>query len=487
MRLRSPDLSSPSERHDDSDNDDIWEDVTPNQPCKRSESPSSQSQSHPRRRRAVKTVFIATSPPRRRTTKTTRSASASRAGTATPTPETAPPMPELPEPVVEPNSVISTAKITNAVSTGARYTGSYVLGVCTSAIGLLRRPLSFVLFLWLLVTLLARMNNTLRAAFAPVCYLPGVSRSAFCAPPPSPSAPRWADFPHLMDSQSDAFEELLHATTGGSALALEIKKTEMATVDLSTLVRVSDLHSRDLIADTLSDFVEDARKTGRGLQRLSAKVNGAVDGILAVNDYALHTIEGAAARPPSRIGVALSLIPFVDMSGSAPTQELVTQTFTEAMDYLAVSLARLVVEAQASLSNLDALEQRLNTLNEVIARENVALSLAQTELLAELWTKLGGNRRKLQGHGDHLALLKGLGHYRRRALVHVVGALTTLQAMSEDMQDMRERVAAPELAGSRVPVEVHIRSIRSGLERLKQGRVKAKEREEEAIRRILTI
>ncbi|KZP23892.1 hypothetical protein FIBSPDRAFT_889400, partial [Athelia psychrophila] len=110
-----------------------------------------------------------------------------------------------------------------------------------------------------------------------------------------------------------------------------------------------------------------------------------------------------------------------------------------------------------------------------------------SELLAALWTKLGGNRRELQGHGDHRALLKGLGDYRRRALVHVVAALTTLQAMSEDMEDMRERVAAPELVGSRVPVEVHIRSIRSGLERLKEGRVKAKEREEEAIRKILTI
>ncbi|KZP22540.1 hypothetical protein FIBSPDRAFT_1016802 [Athelia psychrophila] len=481
MKLRSSDLTSPSKRRDDTTNDDIWEDVTPtSQPHKRSESPSSQSQSPARRRRAVKTVFVAAGSPRRRATKTKRSASAIRAGTSTPKPEPAPPVPGLPEPVVETIPVtipvISKEEITNAVSTGARHTGSYVLDVFTSAIRLLRRPLSFILFLWLLATLLVRVNDTLRTAFAPLCYLPGVSRSAFCAPPPlssEPAAPRWADFPHLMDAQSGAFEQLLDASAGGSALALEIKKAEMATTDLSTLVRVSNLRSRDLIADTLSDFVEDARKTGRGLQRLSAKVGGAVDGILAVNDYALHTIEGAAARPPSRIAAALALVPYLD---AEPHPELVTQTFTEAMDYLAASLARLVVEAQASLANLDALEQRLNTLNEVIARENVALSLAQSELLAELWTKLGGNRRKLQGHGDHLALLKGLGHYRRRAL-----------AMSEDMQDMRERVAAPELVGSRVPVEVHIRSIRSGLERLKEGRVKAKEREEEAIRKILTI
>jgi hypothetical protein len=59
---------------------------------------------------------------------------------------------------------------------------------------------------------------------------------------------------------------------------LEIKKAEMATTDLVTLVRVSDLKSRDMLADLLARFVDDAKKTGRGLQKLSSKVGGAVDG-----------------------------------------------------------------------------------------------------------------------------------------------------------------------------------------------------------------
>ncbi|KAF7977164.1 hypothetical protein HWV62_4593 [Athelia sp. TMB] len=483
MKLRSSDpFSSPSKRRPDdtADDDDVWEDVLPaGQPNKRSESPSSMSQS-PRKRRATKTAFAVAGSPRRRASKKRRSSSAVRGGSETPKSEPVPPVPPVPRSFVEINPGISKAELTNAVSTGVVHTGRYALDVFTSAIRLLRRPLSFILFLWLLASLLSRVHHTLRTAFAPLCYVPGISRSAFCAPPPSSSAPQWADYPHLMDSQSGAFEQLLDASAGGSALALEIKKAEMATVDLTTLVRVSDLRSRDLIADTLSEFVEDARRTGRGLQRLSAKVGGAVDDIFAVNDYALHTIEGAMAAPPS----IFALIPFMD---KAPPQELITKTFSEAMDHLAVSLARLVVEAQASLAHLDALEMRLNTLHSVLAREDKALSEAQSELLAALWTKLGGNRAALRGHGDHRALLRGLGDYRKRALVHVIAALSTLQAMSEDMQDMRERVAAPQLAGSRVPVEVHIKSIRSGLERLKDGRVKAKEREEEAMRRVLSI
>lgn len=146
---------------------------------------------------------------------------------------------------------------------------------------LLRKPLSFVLFLWLLAVFIIRVSQTLRTAFAPLCNVPGISYTAICRsdyehrdqPPP-----RWADYPKLVDVQSATFEQLLDESVGGSGLALEIKKAEMATVDLSTMVRVSDLKSRDLIAESLTQFVEDAKKTGRGLQKLSSKVGGAVDG-----------------------------------------------------------------------------------------------------------------------------------------------------------------------------------------------------------------
>ncbi|KAF9005058.1 hypothetical protein BDQ17DRAFT_1424218 [Cyathus striatus] len=106
------------------------------------------------------------------------------------------------------------------------------------------------------------------------------------------------------------------------------------------------------------------------------------------------------------------------------------------------------------------------------------MALAKEELLGELWTKLGGNKKALRKFNQHLSLLRDLGEYRKQALIRVVA----VQSMSEDMEDLRERVAAPELVESRVPVEVHIKGIRNGVERLKQGRMKAKGVEEATIR-----
>lgn len=77
--------------------------------------------------------------------------------------------------------------------------------------------------------------------------------------------------------ESKTLESLLDEMVEGPGLALEIKKAEMATSDLATLVRVSDLKSREFLADSLSEFVKDARKVGRGLTRFSSKVGGTVD------------------------------------------------------------------------------------------------------------------------------------------------------------------------------------------------------------------
>jgi hypothetical protein len=99
-----------------------------------------------------------------------------------------------------------------------------------------------------------------------------------CAPAtPNTSHPRWADYPKLMEAQSSTFEQLLDRSAGGSGLSLDIKKAEMATRDLTTLVRFSELKSRDSLSRSLEQFTSNAKDTGRGLQKLSSKISGTVD------------------------------------------------------------------------------------------------------------------------------------------------------------------------------------------------------------------
>lgn len=200
--------------------------------------------------------------------------------------------------------------------------------------------------------------------------------------------------------------------------------------------------------------------------------------ILAVNDYALHTIESHLEK--SNTGLSI-IWPF----GGSSTKEVVTKTFNDAMNVLSTQMERVILEAEVSLTNLDRLEQRLVTLQELVHREKYHISAERDELLAELWTILGGNKHRVRNLDGHLYVLRNIGQYRTRALAHVAAAMSTLQSMSEDMEDLRERVAAPELVGDRIPVEVHMRSIKAGLDRLSEKRYQVKEREQATIKEIL--
>ena len=118
----------------------------------------------------------------------------------------------------------------------------------------------------------------------PFCQIPVLSRMMSCALN-QVDVPLWADYPRLVEVQSSSFEQLLDESVGGSELSLEIKKAEMVTSDLVTLVRFSDLKGREVIANMLQDFVSDAKLTGRGLHKLSSRIGGAVDRYLPRSSY----------------------------------------------------------------------------------------------------------------------------------------------------------------------------------------------------------
>ncbi|KAF9238515.1 hypothetical protein BU15DRAFT_47606 [Melanogaster broomeanus] len=361
--------------------------------------------------------------------------------------------------------VVNKEDVQEALTDGVRFTTAYALDVFVGAIQHLRKPLTWLLVLWMFAWLVSRMTETIRTAFSPLCIVPGMSRTALCAPaqPPLP-----VNFPRLVNIQETTFEKL--AGQPDSDISTErVLKAELATRDLSVLVRFSDLKSKDNIADMLHTIVIGAKKTGRGLSKLNARVVGAIDEVMALNNYAMATIEGAHRRAPSPILQAIS--PFK----LGPTaDEIILSAFTVAMDQSEATIAKLIVEADQSRQNLDQMDVDIMALHEMIIRENKPISEEREELLGELWTKLGGNKKTVREYGDRKQLLDDLGKYRGEALAHVTAALQTLRSMSDELDVLRDRVAAPALVDGKLPLHVHIESIKNGLERLKEGRMRSR-------------
>ena len=157
----------------------------------------------------------------------------------------------------------------------------YVWDVSSKAFHHSRYMLGVLLASWIIALITVQISSTLWGAVAPVCYLPLVSRSNLCeawrTTVSGKQVPRWADYPKMVDIQSKTFEQLMDESIGGSALSLEVKKAEMAITDLVSFVQLSKLKAKETLASSLLQFVLDAKKTGRGLQKLSSKIGGAVD------------------------------------------------------------------------------------------------------------------------------------------------------------------------------------------------------------------
>ena len=193
-------------------------------------------------------------------------------------------VPPLPPPPVRPIRRQRTGELARDYTTAI---GGYTIDLVADAFRFNRRVFSFLLAITILWFLLSMMTSQLVYFARPVCSLPIVSPMIpFCHWEVFKGSPthtsggrpvRWADYPKLVDLQTKTFDQLLDENAGSKGLASEVKKAEMASNDLMTLVRASSLKSKDQIVERLSRLVDDARGTGRSLHSLGSKINGAVD------------------------------------------------------------------------------------------------------------------------------------------------------------------------------------------------------------------
>lgn len=355
---------------------------------------------------------------------------------------------------------------------------------------LLRKPLSWALAVYLLLVILASAYHYTRtavlSALSPLCALP--LDLPFCTAQLPQSGP--SNFPQLIDLQT-SFEGVLENSVGGSYLALDLKNSEMAVRDLNSLVRSSSLTCKHDLSSRLDEFINNAKTTSRQLTKFSSKVGGVVDSLLAMDEYAIKALESVAAieaggRAQEGV-VGFLMSPFYGHQDLELAARNVYDTFIKASSIMDTSIRRLITEASLTLSSLEQLEGQLVTIEDLARHEHRFVAAQHSEVLSQIWTVLGGNRKKLDNFREHEMLLGNVGVYRKKALAHVVASLILLQNMQSQLEELRERVVAPGLLGEEgeVPLEVHIESIRRGVERLSEGMKRAKGRESEVVMKML--
>ncbi len=378
------------------------------------------------------------------------------------------------------------------------YSADWCLDVIGGALKAIRKPISWLVALYLFFGLLVMLQNILTrsvySALSPICRLPGMSTLGLplcrTALPQgyqdSASAP--VEFEQLMNVQGQ-FEEVLEASAAGVSLPLDMKRGETSIRDLRQIVRFSHLNSKQEMILELDGFIETARIASYDLQKFNSHVGRGVDNVLATARWTQRVLDDIAIKNSNR-----GLLPaFVHDKFLAPFQPLkftentLLNQYIEHTRIVSDEIETLIAEAQALLYVLQNIEDRLDVIHGIALRDNIHAQGQKDEILSQLWTLLGGNRAALGKYNSQLNLLRQVGAYRKIAWAHVSGTIIRLQAMGAELEELRERIGSAELLKDRkeIPLAVHLESIRLGVERLEQGRQASRELEQSHLNRVL--
>ncbi|EXJ93810.1 hypothetical protein A1O1_02203 [Capronia coronata CBS 617.96] len=378
----------------------------------------------------------------------------------------------------------------------------WTLDIVGQTLKALKKPISWLLAAYVFAGIMMLVQNLLTssiyAALSPICRVPGVSflHLPICQYAPSnPNAPTLGEgasapveFDELMKTQAH-FEEILSESATGVTLPLDMKRSETSIRDLRQIVRYSQLASRNELVLEFDGFIETARMASYDLQKFNSHVGRGVDIVLSTARWTQRVLDDMATKHSTR-GMIPSFIqdrllaPFkpVQFTESALLEQYIAHTRV-----VGDEIERLIEEAQALLLVLQNLEDRLEVIHSVALHDNVAAQAGKDEILGHLWTLLGGNRVQLGKYNKQLTLLRQVGQYRKIAWAHVSATILKLQAMGAELEELRTRVASADLLQHHreIPLSVHVESIRLGVERLEQGRERARRLEQAHVRRVV--
>ena len=236
-------------------------------------------------------------------------------------------------------------------------------------------------------------------------------------------------------------------------------------------------------------FIETSRLASYDLQKFNSHVGRAVDSVIATTRWTARVLDGIHERDASRGSVEM----FINDRLLAPfqavkfTESVLLDQYIQHTRLVEEELFKLISEAQALLGVLTNLDDKLDVIHGITTRDGHHTNAMKDEVLSQLWSMVGGNQKKLKNMNRQLSLLQQVGIYRKNAMAHVTGAILKLQEIGAGLEDLRERVGAPELLRDRteIPLSVHIENIQLGVARLEEGRLNSRKVEDEQVRKTL--
>jgi hypothetical protein len=318
------------------------------------------------------------------------------------------------------------------------------------------------------------------------CSLPIISRLPMCTYSNSPSKGQQLEFNHLVTVQDD-FSKVLDLSEATALFPLEFTRTETPLLELRDVIKFqSQLPSKADLIMQFDHFVQLARESKADLSTFTTHIGGATDKIIYMNRHTLRVLTALTSQEDSQSTLSRIWSSLLGGSNSIKESEVINQYLHHA-DAVERQTDALILEGEALLLKLSALDQMLDTIREIANQDFAELVNSQDELFSSLWTLLGGNSRDRKRLKKNIAIADRLRETRNQAAHVVQLTVDELRRIKNGLVDLQARVMGPANRGvmDRMEIEEHVRYVQDGLDRLYQRRLEGNQRLAKGIKEIL--
>lgn len=308
-----------------------------------------------------------------------------------------------------------------------------------------------------------------------------------------------------------SFEPLIFYSENCVQQIGDLQETGVAVWDLGESVRFTNMTSAPLIVQGLDGLSESLKTLADELTRFFANVDGDIDGILIVMEWAKRELTALSSHPLSSLSLAFTNIHtllsrlgilenranglptpfgkvFTELFGSTSTQhtqQTLHRTFNEFLGVLEESINSELTYSTALFSLFESIDRQFLNLQRTVMRESDTQERLEGEFLSSMWVRIMGPDssmlRKYEKNKDLLSSVRAKTTQNKGLLIDHNGKLLALKG---NLENLRRKLVSPLVRrgdGSTVGVEEQIRGLEGTHNHLRRVREKQKTRAMEAL------
>lgn len=269
---------------------------------------------------------------------------------------------------------------------------------------------------------------------------------------------------------AERFEPMIYYSENGFHQVADLQETGAAVWDLGESMRSANMTSAPQIVTSLDNLSGSLRTLSDQLTRFFANVDGDIDGILMVMDWAKRELSALSSGPPSALSSAFSNIYTLfsrlgvlenpstglptsigklvtDLFGATSqhrTRQTLQRTFLEFVSILEVSINDEITYSTALHALFEQIDNEFLNIKLSVAREEDTQEHLEGEFLSSLWTRiLGPKASTLRKYEKNKSLLSDVRSRTNQNMMLLVEHRKKLEMLKLNLERLRQSLVSP--------------------------------------------